>query len=513
MLFIFDIISAKKRQKLLAELERKLRLNVLFFRIFLALAIIAMAGPKWGLSYSPSEYRRGLDIVFAIDISRSMDILDGQPGASISRLEKGLSIAQETVTSVTGARYAAAFGRGRGYLAVPLTFDSEAALVFLETIDGQSMTGRSTNLESLVEAAADAFQTTSPARRFIVLISDGEAHSGVLRNALNRCVREGISVAAVAVGSDEGREIPVQADDPETQIVISRRDTGVMRSAAERTGGLYIDGSREDASSALSSWLMSFSQESEITSADQNSRKEPKQRRFLFVMLAIIFYAASKFITRTKISGNLNHQALLMICTISLFSSCSQGKLILLEANFLNSRNRHNEAIDLYLRALNHEDASAYAEYGLGLAFYSLDDNESALKHYENSQKLLDRNSRNEPAEINRRKPAESSRPVHRELHFRNHYNSGVVLFEEGDFNSAASAFREALKTDPKRTEAKINLELSLMSISIESNTTQRTEEKQEPLEILFEYIRLEEEQKWRSREWEQEEYYSGLDY
>jgi len=503
LLIIFDIVKRKNKFKLSFELEKKLRLNAVFFRLFLFFSIIALAGPRWGMSYTPSEYRRGLDVVFAIDISRSMDIEDASAaGRYTTRLERGLLIARETIASVSGARFAAAIGRGRGYLAVPLTHDNEAALVFLESIDGSSMTGRSTNLESLVEAAERAFQTASPAQKIIVLISDGESHSGVLRNAIIRCARENIIVNTVAVGSDEGRQITIQTDDAagesSAMAVISRRDAAVMRTAAERTGGIYIDGNREDASAALAAHILSFSQEIGIAQTgvektnSGSGNREPKQRRALFIVLAIVFYAASKFVTR-----NFRLPLVSLISVFILFTSCTEGKLLLLEANYLSSRGRYDEAIALYSRALNHQEASAYAEYGLGLTFYSLDEGSDALIRYENSQALLRTLSHNE----------------HRELRFRNHYNTGIILFEEGDYQSASIAFREALRADPKRIEAKRNLELSLLSLSMEANRQNRAEERQEQREILFEYLRQEEQQKWRSREWTQEENYSGLDY
>jgi len=386
------------------------------------------------------------------------------------------------------------------------------------------MTGRSTNLEALLDAAISAFQSTSPARKIVILISDGESHSGTLRNALVRCIQEGVIVNSVAIGSDEGRQIPLHTADsmiaadwsaanwgegssrggqsPAAQTVTSRREAAVMRNAAERTGGIYIDGNREDATSVLSAHLLSLSRNVEFLRTDDNSKKEPKQRRTLFIMLALAFFAASKFITRTaalpffgRFSAVLLFVPLLSIMT--LFSSCTGGKLLLLEANYLISQNRYNEAIALYLKALNHEESSAYAEYGLGLTFYSLDESESALNRYSNSQRLLGTPTNNE----------------HRELRFRNHYNSGIILFEEGDFDSAAASFKEALKVDPKRTEAKRNLELSLISISMEKNRQDRSEERQEQREILFEYLREEEQEKWKSREWTPEENYSGPDY
>ena len=482
------------------DLKKKLMVSAILFYLFLLFAVIALIGPKWGVGYAPMEYRKGLDVVFAIDVSRSMDIRDAQTGSQSrsrsvfqSRLERGISIAMESVTAVSGARFAAAIGRGRGYLAVPLTYDSEAALLFLESLNVSSMTGRSTNLESLVDAAADAFQDSSPARKVIVLISDGEAHAGVLRNAVNRCIRDGITLNTIAVGSDEGRQITAQVNDPDSLSVLSRRDSAAMRAAAERAGGIYIDAVREDAGSALSSQLLSLAQEM----GSRSRKQEPKQRRPLFIILAIISYGASKFVTRQSQRKPLQRLSAASIIALLFFTSCSEGKLLLLEANYLNVLGRYDEAVTPYLKALNYEESAPYAEYGLGLTFYQLDEEKAALNRYKDSHKLLEKYPSNE----------------HRELRFRNHYNSGVIYFEEGDYRSAADSFKEALRTDPRRLDAKRNLELSMMSISMETNAESRSGNREESREVLFEYLKQHEQQKWKSREWTPEENYTGPDY
>jgi len=482
------------------DLKKKLLLSEILFYLFLLFAVIALIGPKWGVGYAPIEYRKGLDVVFAIDISRSMDIRDAQTGSQSrsrgvfqSRLERGISIITESVTAVSGARFAAAIGRGRGYLAVPLTYDSEAALLFLESLNVSSMTGRSTNLESLVDAAADAFQASSPARKVIVLVSDGEAHAGVLRNAVNRCMRDGITLNTVAVGSDEGRQITMQANDPDSTSVLSRRDSAAMRAAAERTGGIYIDAVREDSGAALSSQLLSLSQDM----GSRSRKQEPKQRRPLFIILALISYGASKFVTRQSQRKPLQRLSAASIIVLLFFTSCSDGKLLLLEANYLNVLGRYDEAVTPYLKALNYEKSAPYAEYGLGLTFYQLDEDKAALNRYKDSHKLLEKYSSNE----------------HRELRFRNHYNSGVIYFEEGDYHSAADSFKEALRTDPRRLDAKRNLELSLMSISMETNAESKTGNREASREVLFEFLKQHEQQKWKSREWTPEENYTGPDY
>ena len=284
-----SIPSGKRERRLSGELRKKLLVSVIFFRVFIACIIIALAGPYWGLASVTAENRRGLDAVFAIDVSRSMDIRDVRSAGNIesSRLERGIAVAMETAAAFPGPRYAAATGKGAGILTIPLTWDNEAVFNFLESLDGSSVTGRGTNLESLLAAAAGAFQNSSAARRVIILVSDGEALSGNFKNALDRCYREGIVVLALALGSDEGRPAP----DSVVPGTVSRRDASSMRLAAGTTGGSFIDGNREDASPVLASLLRSLVP----GTGSYGSRTEPKERRSLFVILAIAAYIASKF--------------------------------------------------------------------------------------------------------------------------------------------------------------------------------------------------------------------------
>jgi Ca-activated chloride channel family protein len=290
-------------------------------------------------------------------------------------------------------------------------------------------------------------------------------------------------VTTVALGSDTGSPVEQQANG-----AISRRDAAAMRMAADRTGGIYIDGNRDDAAALLSAHLLSLSQETRF--AENNRRKIYN----LFILLSILAYAAYKFIPLLSVGKKITVLSMLFI--IFTFTSCSQGKLLLIEANYLFSRGRYDEAMTPFQKALNYNDSVPYAEYGLGLTLFLLDNGMTALTHYANSQKTLESFSENE----------------HRELRYRNFYNSGIIYFELGDYLSAANAFKEALRIDPRRIDAKQNLEISLMSITRKTTSSNR-ETRSEPMEIFTEYFRQQEEQIWRSTEWIPEEDFTGPDY
>ena len=294
LLFISDHYS-KRKKRIIKIMPKNLRIKFfvsrLFFGLFLACLIIAIAGHRWGIGQTSGEFRRALDAVIAIDVSRSMDLRDGMAAdmtggltGDISRLERGVSIVREAVETLPGMRFAIALSRNRGVIATPLSWDNSTVLSFLEAVDGSSLTGRGTNLESLVDAAADAFQSSHHSSRVILLVSDGEELSGSLRAALGRCSANGIIVTTIAVGSDEGRPLPANED------ILSRRDSNIMRIAARETGGLYIDGNREDAAEALGAHLRSLAAESRTG----EGRSERKARWFIYAAAAMMAYGASR---------------------------------------------------------------------------------------------------------------------------------------------------------------------------------------------------------------------------
>jgi Ca-activated chloride channel family protein len=297
-LVLYDHFSAQKKMvyKILPKnLRIKRSLSRLFFRLFVCCGIIVLAGPRWGIGQSEAEHHRMADAVIALDISRSMEVLDGQsgngdPAGSVSRIERGLSIVREAVEALPGMRFAITISRNRGIITIPLTWDNVTVLAFLNAAGdaaGHSITGRGTNLESLLDTAASAFQSSYPSARVILLVSDGEALSGSISAALERCSRNEIAVTAIAVGSDEGGIVAGEG-------ILSRRDSRVMRTAAGQTGGIYIDGNREDAARTLINHLRFLGPFSVENAGSEAGTKEAKSQWLVFLVLAIIAFGASK---------------------------------------------------------------------------------------------------------------------------------------------------------------------------------------------------------------------------
>jgi len=193
----------------------------------------------------------------------------------------------------------------------------------------------------------------------------------------------------------------------------------------------------------------------------------------------------------------------IFILTFSLLMcGCSRmgGKLLVMDANFQNARGMYIRAISSYMKARDYAEAAPYSEFGLGSVYFSLGEEKAALDRFAEAEAMLESFD-----------PAAS-----RELHYRIHYNTGVVLFSEGDFSGAIDSFRKALKVDGGKKEAKRNLELSIRSIAREDSSDggkNGDEGENESMTALFEYVRQKEYNQWKSREWQKEEDIDGLDY
>jgi Ca-activated chloride channel family protein len=426
-----------------------------------------------------------------------------------SRLERGIGIARELVGYLEDVRFGTAISKGKGILAVPLTFDSDMVINFLYVLDSQAVTGRGSNLESLLDSAIGAFQESMPTCRGIILFTDGESLSGSFQRAVNKTRKAGISLSAVGLGSDSGGPVPVEKGqeapdgfllDANGKIVRSVRRTDILQNAAAKSGGIYVDGSHDDTARVLASFINSLSADSRL----QGQRREANPRWRFFIMAAMVCLGGARlmgFSRRSRRRGILP----VLFCLLTL-SSCSniQGKLLVMEANFFNTRGLFTEAIASYLRALNHDEAVPYAEYGLASVFSALDEGEAALDRYIEAEKSLLSNHQDHP-----------------ELRYRIHYNMGIIYFENENYAEAINSFKEALKVDGSRIEAKRNLELSLISMARnnlpQGISSQEAEDSRQGSgggsSVIFEYLKAKEQEQWKSQEWIGENSYSGPDY
>jgi Ca-activated chloride channel family protein len=234
------LISASARARIqLARVPSLPRLRQLLAGVGLLLIAFALARPQWGFSWRDAR-REGLDLIIAIDTSNSMRADDFKP----SRLQRAKWGVEELVGSLTGDRVGLVAFAGEAQLLCPLTLDHAAFMMHLQDIFPGIVPRGGTDLSAALRKAVDSFGEQREADRVILLITDGESHSGDLEPVLKEIVAADIRVFAIGVGTPDGSLIPTEDGaflrNRGQEVVKSSLDETVLRRIASRTGGLYV---------------------------------------------------------------------------------------------------------------------------------------------------------------------------------------------------------------------------------------------------------------------------------
>ena len=184
-----DIQKAKTRQVL-----------VLFS---IAILIFAASGPQIGIRLAPVD-RKGLDLVFCIDVSSSMRGTDVKP----SRLDKSKFEISQMIQNLKGDRVAFIVFAGSSHLYLPLTTDYEAAQLFLDQIDTNMIPTQGTALSSAIQTGLSAFSEDDSKYKVLILITDGEDHEGEAIDLARQASKRDMVLHTVGVGTASGSLIP-----------------------------------------------------------------------------------------------------------------------------------------------------------------------------------------------------------------------------------------------------------------------------------------------------------------
>jgi Ca-activated chloride channel family protein len=209
----------------------------------LTLLILAASRPQWGASEVEVE-QEGIDVVVALDISRSMLAEDVKP----SRLARAKAELSGLIDSFSGDRVGLVFFAGAAFIQCPLTVDYAAARLFLSQADPGMISAQGTSISSAVATAVDLFDDEGGRSKVVLVVTDGEDFEGGLEEVRGRLEDEGIALYAVGIGTAEGAPIPRYDDfgrregfvrDRDGNVVISRLEERELISMVQSTGGVY----------------------------------------------------------------------------------------------------------------------------------------------------------------------------------------------------------------------------------------------------------------------------------
>jgi len=245
------LAKAGHRGKAMRWLKYALQLSGLFF------LAIAVAGPRWGMKEELVE-RRGIDIVVALDLSKSMLAADIQP----SRIERAKMELSDFIDSRRGDRVGIVAFAGTAVVACPLTMDYGAAKNFLRGLEAGMIPSPGTDLAGAIAVSSDLLKGFAGREKVVVLLTDGEDTLGDPAKAASDAAGKGISLYMLGFGSGKGAPIPIHdkagkivdyKKDRSGNVVISRLEGEVLAKIARLGGGASFMGG--DAVSRLSEEL------------------------------------------------------------------------------------------------------------------------------------------------------------------------------------------------------------------------------------------------------------------
>jgi Ca-activated chloride channel homolog len=211
--------------------------------VLLCLAVLALGlalgGPMWGFRWQQVQ-REGIDLIVAIDTSRSMLATDVKP----NRLARAKLAVQDLLSQLAGDRIGLVAFAGTAFLQCPLTLDFGAFSQSLEAVEAGIIPRGGTSLSAAIETSLDAFEGRQAEHQALVIITDGEDLSGDLDAAIKQATDRGVKIYTVGIGTSEGELIPLQqggfVKDRKGQVVKSRLDETTLQKIATDTGGAYL---------------------------------------------------------------------------------------------------------------------------------------------------------------------------------------------------------------------------------------------------------------------------------
>ncbi len=220
-------------------------LKLIVLSLAFASLAIALVNPKIGTKLETVK-REGVDIVFAIDVSKSMLAEDIAP----NRLEKAKQLVTQIINNLASDRVGIIAYAGKAFPQLPITTDYAAAKMFLQNMNTDMLSSQGTAINEAIKLAKTYYDDEEQTNRVLIIISDGEDHSEEAASVAEEANEEGIRIFTIGVGDVKGGPIPEKRNgivlnykkDNNGETVITRLNEEILKSIASKANGVYING-------------------------------------------------------------------------------------------------------------------------------------------------------------------------------------------------------------------------------------------------------------------------------
>ena len=266
-------------------------LKMTLFLLGLTFLIISLTNPKMGTKLETVK-RQGVDIVFALDVSKSMLAEDIAP----NRLEKAKQIISKIIDKLGSDRIGIIIYAGNSYPLLPITTDHGAAKMFLQSANPDMVSSQGTAINEAIKLASSYYNNDEQTNRFLFIISDGEDHQEDASSAIAQATKDGIKTYTIGVGTEKGGPIPIKykgqlegyKKDSKGEVVITKLNSETLKEIAEAGNGKYIVGNKTQQTVDYVENLLVKAEKSEFETTKFSDYKDQFQWFIGFALLFLV---------------------------------------------------------------------------------------------------------------------------------------------------------------------------------------------------------------------------------
>ncbi|MBC7606206.1 MAG: VWA domain-containing protein [Burkholderiales bacterium] len=256
IIFLYIQLWKRKKQREFGDIELVKKLSpeksvfkpiLKFSLLLLALGalILGLVNPKIGTKMETVK-REGIDIVFALDVSKSMLAEDVAP----SRLIKTKQLVSQIIGQLGNDRVGMVAYAGSAFPVLPITTDYGVAKMFLQSMNTDMVSSVGTSFNEAIHLSANYFDKSNKTSKLIIMISDGEDHTEGAEDAAVEANKMGIKIITIGVGTEKGGPIPIKQNgvvesfkrDKNNEVVITKLNPQSLIAIGKATKGGYVNG-------------------------------------------------------------------------------------------------------------------------------------------------------------------------------------------------------------------------------------------------------------------------------
>ncbi len=457
----FFVWSWRKRRQLIAQFvqsrllahltvgvsARRQKIRMVLILIACGLLMVVLARPQWGFSYEEAR-QRGLDVVVAIDTSRSMLAADVAP----NRLSRAKLAALDLKKLARTDRVGLIAFAGSAFLQCPLSFDDEAFRQNVNALDVNIIPQGGSALAEAIETARAAFERKNENHKVLVLFTDGEDNAGEALDAAKKAAEEGMRIFTVGVGTPNGELLRVNDGkgrtdyirDDQGNVVKSRLNEKLLREISEASHGFYML-----LAGANTMELLYERGLAPLPKGELGGRhiKKYHERYQWFLGLVIVLLLTEMFLPERKKARRTETRpaAVFARAAMFLFIASFAGQASPARGLQQYQAGQYQSALREYRNALRDKKDDPRLHFNAGTAAYQAQNYDKAVEYLNSALVTPDL-----------------------ELQERAYYNRGNALYRLGEATSeskekmghwedAVASFESALKLNPKDGDAKFN--------------------------------------------------------